>query len=386
MFGKNFSGNVIFSTRGALSFLLVLLFAAAASIANASPDFAELYERQSDSVVTIHTLSANREARRVQQGIGSGVLISEDELLTAAHVVDGASKISVLFKDGYKVGATVVASLAASDVALIKLNKPHPSPSIATLGDSDETRVGSPVFIIGAPFGISQTLSVGHLSGRLNRGEMAGGAPIEFLQTDTAINTGNSGGPMFNTKGEVIGIVSFIMTKSGGFDGIGFATSSNTAQQALLESTGILAGFEGVMLTPEVASLLNIPQAGLLVHRVVGESLAAAAGLRAGSVPAVIGNQQLMLGGDVILEINGLVCEEPHDFREIKESTMQLHDGGAYSIKVFRDGEITELVAGAPIGGVLSESSQLSPKSPKASRLPADSMSLVEEREANEVY
>lgn len=353
-------------TTSIMSFVLLILTTAFAAAAD-RPDFAELYENHSDSVVTIHTLSTSGNSRRVQQGIGSGVLISEDELLTAAHVVDGASKISVLFKDGFQVGATVVASLAASDVALIKLKKPHPSPLIAELADSDQTRVGSPVFIIGAPFGISQTLSVGHLSGRLNRGEMAGGAPIEFLQTDTAINTGNSGGPMFNTNGEVIGIVSFIMTKSGGFDGIGFATSSNTAKQALLESTGILAGFEGIMLTPEVASLLNIPQPGLMVHRVVGDSLAASAGLRAGAVPAVIGGQQLMLGGDVILEINGLVCEEPHDFQEIKDSTMQLHDGGAYSIKVFRDGEIMELMAGALPGGVLSDSA-LQPVEPAANR------------------
>ncbi len=312
------------------------------------PDFAELYENSSDSVVTVHTLStqATAEAPRIQRGLGSGVLISTDQLLTAAHVVDNARQIKVRFKDGFETAASVVAALSASDIALLRLHQPHPSPVIATLANSDDTRVGSPVYVIGAPFGISQTLSVGHLSGRLERGEMAGGAAIEFLQTDTAINTGNSGGPMFNADGEVIGIVSFIMTKSGGFDGIGFATSSNTARQALLESSGILAGFEGIMLNESLAKLLNIPAPGLLVHRVVDGSVADKAGLRAGTVPANIAGNSLMLGGDIILEINGLVCETPHDFQLVQQSTLSLSHEDSYSIKVFRDGEVIELLAG----------------------------------------
>lgn len=321
-----------------------------------SPDYADLYENHSDSVVTVHTLSfpvTGRDAQP-QQGLGSGVIISNTELLTAAHVVTGANQIQVQFKDGVRIAATVVASLEASDVALLKLVQPHPSPTIATLADSDETRVGSPVFIIGSPFGISQTLSVGHLSGRLQRGEMAGGAPIEFLQTDAAINTGNSGGPMFNAEGEVIGIVSFIMSKSGGFDGIGFATSSNTAKQALLESSGILAGFEGFMLSETTANLLNVPAPGLLIHRVVAGSVADKAGLRPGTIPATIAGQPLVLGGDVILEINGLVCETPHDFRLVQESTLSLSENDSYSIKVFRNGEVIELLAGALPEGVLS--------------------------------
>lgn len=340
---------------GVVMMLLLLTFLSNVHAAE-RPDFADLYEQNSDSVVTVHTVSTGppQNPSQVQQGLGSGVLISEDELLTAAHVVDGAQRIVVRFKDGFQSKASVVASIAASDIALLKLDTLHPSPTIAKLADSDNTRVGSPVFVIGAPFGISQTLSVGHLSGRMQRGEMAGGAPIEFLQTDTAINTGNSGGPMFNVDGEVIGIVSFILTKSGGFDGIGFATSSNTAQQALLESSGILAGFEGVMLSPEVASLLNIPAPGLLIHRVAKDSIADKAGLKAGMVPASIAGQNIFLGGDVILEINGLVCETPHDFQLVQDSTLGLSSNDSYSIKVFRDGEIVELLAGAELGGTLT--------------------------------
>jgi len=318
-------------------------------------NFADLYENHSASVVTIYTASFTiKDGKPANaQGVGSGVLIESDQILTAAHVVDDAQNIEVLFKDGVRIRADVVSSLESSDIALLKLRSSHPSPKVATLADSDQTRIGSDVFIIGAPFGISQTLSVGHLSGRMNRGLMAGGAPIEFLQTDTAINTGNSGGPMFNTDGEVIGIVSFILTKSGGFNGIGFATAINTAKQALLTSSGVLAGFEGIMLDERMASVLNFPKPGLLVQRVLTDSIVYNAGLTAGSVPAEIAGQSLLLGGDLILEINGLVCTTPHDFQLVKASTLELAENESYAISVYRNGEVVDLIAGTPLGSVI---------------------------------
>ena len=187
----------------------------------------------------------------------------------------------------------------------------------------------------------------------MDRGLLVDGTPIEFLQTDTAINTGNSGGPMFNSKGEVIGIVSFILTKSGGFDGIGFATSSNTAREALLTSSGVLAGFEGIMLDERTASALNFPGPGLLVQRVVSDSIIGEAGLEAGSIPAQIGNQSLLLGGDLILEINGLICATPHDFQLVRTSTLALDGANSYSITVFRDGEVIDLIAGTEPEGTI---------------------------------
>ncbi len=329
--------------------LLTLVILLTSGIVNGMPvaaNFADLYEKHSKSVVTIYTttISTVNGSSKASRGVGSGVLIEENQIITAAHVVDGAHVINVQFNDGANIKASVVTSLDASDIALLKLEKSHPNPTVAVLADSDQTRIGSKVFIIGSPFGISQTLSVGHLSGRMNRGLMVGGAPIEFLQTDTAINTGNSGGPMFNTDGEVIGIVSFILTKSGGFDGIGFATSSNTARQALLTSSGVLAGFEGIMLDDQIASLLNFPGPGLLVQRVVADSLIGRAGLIAGATPARIGGQSMMLGGDFILEINGLICRTPHDFQMIRAATISLNESEPYAIKVFRNGEVVELL------------------------------------------
>ncbi len=327
--------------------ILLLLCLFSSSHANSKTDFAALYEKHSASVVTIFTatVESGQDPSDAALGIGSGVLIEEDQILTAAHVIDQAQAIEVLFTDGIRIQADVISSLTASDVALLKLRESHPAPQIATLADSNATPIGSEVFIIGAPFGISQTLSVGHLSGRLNRGLMARGTPIEFLQTDTAINTGNSGGPMFNTNGEVIGIVSFILTKSGGFDGIGFATSSNTTKQALLTSSGLLAGFEGIMLDNQTAALLNLPQSGLLVQRVNANSLMAKAGLTAGTVPSEIGGKKMLLGGDLILSINGLVCKNPHDFAAVLPDSDE-HLNEPVVISVFRKGETVQLFAG----------------------------------------
>lgn len=328
--------------------LLCLMGMSIAASHAAAPDFAALYETNSSSVVTIYTAGVNPNSLQAERGLGSGVLIEKDRVMTAAHVIKSAQSIEVHFKDGTRVPAVVMASMEGSDIALLRLLEIHPEPVVAKLADSDKTRVGEPVFIIGSPFGITQTLSVGHLSGRMTRGMLAGGSAIEFLQTDTAINTGNSGGPMFNVRGEVIGIVSFILTKSGGFDGIGFATSSNTAREALLQSSGLLAGFEGIVLDETLTRLLNLPEQGLLLQRVVQGSIAEKAGLRAGTIPAKIGTQTLMLGGDVIVEIDGLMCANPHDFDALRDKSA-LDEENTYSLRILREGKELELIAGAPM-------------------------------------
>lgn len=206
-----------------LMFLLLLI--STNTQANESPDYADLYEKHSASVVTIS----------VGTGLGSGILIDNLGVLTAAHVVGDSKSMTVRFKDGSVIAASLIATVEKPDIALLKLKEAHPEPSYAELADSDQTRVGDPVFVIGSPFGIAQSLSVGHLTGRLEKGKLENNDAIEFLQTDSAINQGNSGGAMFNRKGEVIGITSFIITKSGTSSGVGFAVSSNTAITALRE-------------------------------------------------------------------------------------------------------------------------------------------------------
>ncbi len=311
--------------------------------------FADLYEKVSASVVTIKTttLTIDEGVPHTTRGVGSGIVIEEDQIITAAHVVNDATVIDVLFTNGDSIRASVIASLDQSDVALLQLHDPHPNPTLAVLADSDKTRIGSNVFVVGSPFGISQTLSVGHLSGRMSRENSSNGGSIEFLQTDAAINKGNSGGPIFNTDGEVIGVVSFILTKSGGFDGVGFATASNTAKQALMKSSGVLVGFEGIVLNKRLAKLLNFPHPGMLVQRVLSHSAVGKAGLRAGHVKAQIGQRSLLLGGDFILDIEGVIFETQREFDLVIASTLSRKET-AYTIRVFRDGKELELVTPDP--------------------------------------
>lgn len=326
--------------------LLVFMLLAYSFTANAQ-DFADLYEDTSPSVVTIHTATVSSSGQNVTpSGLGSGVLIEEGLVITAAHVIQSADRIVVKFKDGYTTPAEVVSSIVSSDVAVLQLVNPPEDAVAATMGDSDTVRIGEPVYVIGAPFGIEQTLSVGTLSGRLNRGLIAGGELIEFLQTDTSINTGNSGGPMFNKEGEVIGIVSFILSKSGGFDGIGFAVSINGVEEALMNSSAFWTGFEGVFLEPHIAAALNVPQTtGLLVQRVVSGSIADVAGMQGGKISARIEGVELDLGGDIVLSIQGIVCDGPHNFNAIKEQIASLTPGDSFVVKVLRDGEVIELLA-----------------------------------------
>lgn len=307
-------------------------------------DFSDLYEKLSPSVVTIHTSNFDSQKQASQNGLGSGVVIEPDKIITAAHVVHTAKSIQVKFKDGYTTEAEIVSSITSSDIALLRLINPPDNIVIAETTDSSTVRIGEPVFVIGAPFGIEHTLSVGHLSGRMDRGLMAGGEPVTFLQTDTAINQGNSGGPMFNRDGKVIGIVSFILSKSGGFNGIGFAVSINGAKKSLMQASDFWAGFDGVLLSPALAAAINVPQAtGMLVQHVVTGSPAQKAGLRGGQVPATIGGASISLGGDVVLAIAGIVCDEPHSFAAIKKQVASLPEGHGFTLSVLRAGEIVDL-------------------------------------------
>ena len=311
-------------------------------------DFSRLYEDLSPSVVTILTkeLKVTNGVSSAIGGLGSGVMISDELILTATHVIETANSITVKFKDKEQIQADVVTVIKSADVALIKLREPKKDSVIARIGSSKRVKVGEPVFVIGAPFGFEHTLSVGHLSGRLQRGFMAVGQPVVFLQTDTAINTGNSGGPMFNAKGEVIGIVSFILSKSGGFNGIGFAAAIDGVKEAVLEGPAFWTGFEGVMLGYQMASALNVPNGtGMLVQHVVKGSVADKAGLKGGHTLARIEGNPIWIGGDIVLEIQGLVCNGPHNFKAIKDQIAGLKSGEAFKIKVLRTGQIVELIA-----------------------------------------
>jgi S1-C subfamily serine protease len=279
-------------------------------------------------------------------GLGSGVLISNDgKVLTAAHLVQSADKTMVEVSQGELIPASVVGTAFSADVALLQLDRNPANAVAAKLGDSDGVDVGDEIFVVGAPYGISRTLTAGHVSGRRilnkrNENTMA----VEFLQTDAAINRGNSGSPLFNLNGEVIGIVSNIMSTSGGSEGLAFAATSNTARHLLLEQKPFWSGIEGLLVDGKLASALNLPQsAGILVQRVAEGSIAWRWGIHAGTLRASVEGEDIVLGGDIILRVNEVPVEEGGSYDEIYESIGKLKPGDNLAITVFRRGQTVRL-------------------------------------------
>src|SRR4030095_12089046 len=216
----------------------------------------DAFRKVNQSVVTVRTKRVDvarvpGQVMSITDGLGSGVLISNDgKVLTAAHVVQTADAALVEFPDGQASIARVIASDVGADVALLQLQQPPKNISPAALGDSDKVEVGDQIFVIGAPYGISQTLTAGHVSGRRRLDKDGETQPyLEFLQTDAAVNGGNSGSPMFDMNGQVVGIVSTIMSQSGGSEGLAFATAANTAKRFLLDRKPFWSGIDGVLVT-----------------------------------------------------------------------------------------------------------------------------------------
>ena len=277
--------------------------------------------------------------------IGSGFLISpKGQVITAAHVVQTADSITAEFLGGEQVSAHVIASEPAADVALLQLERVPPQPVVASLGDSSKVQVGDPVFAIGAPYGIGHTLSIGHVSARYRPNTVDSDMALaELLQTDAAINPGNSGGPLFNMSGEVIGVASHNITRSGGFEGLGFVVTINMARRLLLEEPSFWSGLAGVMLTGNLAKALNLPQAeGVLVQQVAANSPAAQLGLRPGTIPATVEGRSLLLGGDVILSVLGVpIGQESYEKR--RERIRQVPPGSPVTVTVIREGQVVTL-------------------------------------------
>src|ERR1051325_816455 len=272
--------------------------------------------------------------------VHSGVLISSDKVLTAAHVVQSADKTTVEFPQGESIPAQVIGCSLSADVALLQLQRSPTNYVAAKLGDSDQAAVGDEIFVVGAPYGISDTLTVGHVSARRPLKEKSPmSAAIEFLQTDAAVNTGNSGSPLFNMKGEIVGIVTNILSKSGGSEGLAFAATSNTARRFLLDQKPFWTGIEGMLVDGNLARALNLPQpAGVLVQRVAEGSIASRCGLRAGTLRATVEGQEIILGGDIILAANGVDVNQEESFDDLYGQMTRTTSGNNVVITVFRQG------------------------------------------------
>jgi len=330
-----------------------ILFVAflATTILAQSQNLSDLYDRVHSSIVVIKTLSTesagqgDKQKVNTSEGLGSGVLVSFDGTIwTASHVVHSAERVVVKFTDGEVYEADVISTSPMADVALIKISTPFNlgKKHIATIGDSDKVKIGEDIFVIGSPLGIEQTLSKGIVSGRMTQDGLDDDfMPVEFIQTDAAINPGNSGGPMFNMKGEVIGVASSIYSISGGFDGIGFAISSNVAKKLLSEEKGVWTGMESILLPQDLARLLNVPQkTGLLITHVSTKGAAAKIGLLGGYLSSDIGGRKILLGGDIILEIAGVKFIDENSSYEIKQKLKFIEKGGKIVITILRQGEI----------------------------------------------
>jgi len=222
-----------------------------------------------------------------QSSLGSGVIVSrEGHILTNNHVIAGMQRIQVQLTDGRVEPAQLIGSDDMTDIAVLKINAENIEP--LAFGDSDEVRVGQLVFAIGNPFGLQETVTQGIISAKGRRAIADSG--LELLQTDAAVNTGNSGGPLLNIRGEIVGINNAIYTgpeKQGAWLGISFAIPANVARhtlESLLKNGRVIRGYLGIGmagLNPEIARLLKVPDtAGVAVVEVGAGSPAEKAGLR----------------------------------------------------------------------------------------------------------
>ena len=344
---------------GAFLALALLMAQAVAAAARGAPDsFADLAERLSPAVVNITTTTtvmrrSQGMTPQVPQGspfedlfrdfldrgnpqdrprsttaLGSGFIISADGyIVTNNHVIDGADEIVIDFFDGRELDAKLIGTDPKTDIALLKVEADEPLPFVS-FGDSDVSRVGDWVLAIGNPLGQGFSVSAGIISAR-NRSLR--GTYDDYIQTDAAINRGNSGGPLFNMEGNVIGVNTAIISPNGGSIGLGFSMSSNVVSRVVdqLQDFGeTRRGWLGVRIQdvdPDMAEALGLEKV---------------AGAMVSSVPEGPAMEAGMLAGDVILSFDG---KEVEDTRELVRMVADTDVGKAVRVVVFREGKTVTL-------------------------------------------
>jgi S1-C subfamily serine protease len=258
-----------------------------------------------------------------QEGQGTGFIIDkEGHILTNYHVVAEARQVEVTLSNRKKYRATIVGTDRPHDLAIIQIKAQGLTP--VTLGDSRNLRVGQKVYAIGNPFGLSGTMTRGIVSSIRPVQEPDGMRIDEAIQTDAAINPGNSGGPLLNWHGEVIGINTMIASSVGQSAGIGFAIPINTAKAVLNDLVTLgrvrrpALGVKTVPIDPELAEQMGLStDYGLLISQAIPGGAAERAGLRGGTERAYLGNMAIMLGGDVIVAIDGEKIDTQQDLAQI---------------------------------------------------------------------
>ncbi|MFB6191613.1 MAG: S1C family serine protease [Candidatus Nanohaloarchaea archaeon] len=296
-----------------------------------------IFQSVDQSVVSIQTSGENAAQ-------GSGFVYSKSGyIVTNHHVIEGADRIRVQFSDDRIMPAEVVGSDTYSDLAVLKVDRAGLKP--LELGNSSKVQVGERAIAMGSPFGYDNTMTAGIVSqkGRMIQGE--GGFSIpNIIQTDAAINPGNSGGPLLNARGEVIGVNTAIQSRTGTFSGIGLAIPVNTVKRVVPQiiSNGDYdhpwIGVSGRSVGPEIAEAMNLPENdGFLVMEVVDDGPAARAGIKPSNSTTTISGQEVEVGGDVIVAING---REMHDITDILMFLeREAEVGETVNVTVTRDGE-----------------------------------------------
>src|SRR6266849_5190360 len=301
-----------------------------------------VYRKNTGSVVNITSRAVTFDffyGLVPQEGQGSGFIIDkEGHILTNYHVIAEARTVEVTLHNRKKYRATVVGTDRTHDLAVIQIKAPDLSPMV--LGDSRNLQVGQKVYAIGNPFGLSGTMTRGIVSSIRSVQEPDGMTIDEAIQTDAAINPGNSGGPLLNWHGEVIGINTMIASSVGQSAGIGFAIPINTAKAVVNDLVTLgrvrrpALGVRTIPIDPEIASELGLAaDYGLLIVQAVPGGSADRAGLRGGSERAYLGNTPIMIGGDLIVAIDGEKVESQQNLAQM----MNKHRAGdTVKVTIFR--------------------------------------------------
>lgn len=302
----------------------------------------QIYERVGGGVVQVTTRTASGS------GLGSGFVVDDQgHIVTNYHVIEGADEIEVSFSNQDTLDATLVGSDPSTDLAVLQVDAGADALTPLELADSDAVAVGDPVVAIGNPFGLERTVTAGIVSALQRAVRAPNGYTIdEVIQTDAAINQGNSGGPLLDASGRVIGVNSQIETAgdgSSGNVGIGFAVPSNTVKSVVADLVAdgqVDRAYLGVSLQEvdaELAGSLALPaEAGVLVQTVQPGSPAAAAGIRAGDEQRVIDGVSYVLGGDLIVGVDGTPVAT---VAELRAQLAEHAPGDTVELELYRDGE-----------------------------------------------
>ena len=326
----------------------------------------QIYEQSKSGVVQINSTSVVEavepdpffglpfgfpELQR-REALGSGFVIDKaGYVVTNYHVVQDARQISVSFSNRDRVNATLVGVDPSTDVAVLKVDVKSRALTPLPLGDSDGVRVGDPVIAIGNPFGLERSVTAGIVSALQRQIEAPNSSAIDqVIQTDAAINSGNSGGPLLNALGRVIGVNTSIATGSEferGNVGIGFAVPINTVKTVvaqIIEHGKVERAHLGVSVQPiddQLAELFRLPvDHGLIVQRVEDGSAAADAGLRAGTTRVVVAGESYVLGGDIIVRVGGT---EVRTVQQLRDAIASRKPGDEVELEIYR-GDDTETI------------------------------------------